>query len=161
MPGDGGAPSVAAMTSTTSGAAPGARARAAVRADDQAWLAFAGVVLAIAGTLNVIYGIGAIDRSTFFVRDAEYVISDLRTWGWVALVLGALQLLAAFSVWAGGQAGRWFGIACASASAVAQLLAIPGHPSLAITLFGVDVLIIYGLAVHGGHGKVNRGEEYR
>ena len=34
-------------------------------------------MLAIAGAVNVIYGIGAIDRSKFFVTDAEYVISDL------------------------------------------------------------------------------------
>jgi hypothetical protein len=147
------------MTSTTSGAAPGARAQAAVHADDRAWLAFASIMLAIAGVLNVVYGIGAIDRSKFFVTDAEYVISDLRTWGWVVLVLGALQVLAAFSIWGGGQYGRWFGIACASANAIAQLLAIPGYPFLAITLFGVNVLIIYGLAVHGGHGNLR--EEYR
>lgn len=151
--------SVAAMTTTTSGAAPGARAAAAVREDDRAWLTFASIMLAIAGALNVIYGIGAIDRSKFFVADAEYVISDLRTWGWVALGLGALQFLAAGSIWAGGQFGRWFGIAAASVNAIAQLLAIPGYPFLAITLFGIDVLIIYGLAVHGGHG--NPREEYR
>jgi hypothetical protein len=146
------------MTSTNIGAAPGARAQAAVRGDDHAWLAFASIMLAIAGALNVIYGIGAIDRSKFFVVDAEYVVSDLRTWGWIVLGLGALQFLAAFSIWGGGQFGRWFGIACASVNGIAQLMAIPGYPLLAITLFGLDVLIIYGLVVHGGHGDER---EYR
>ena len=41
------------------------------------WVTFAAVLLLIAGTLNVIYGIAAIGDSSFFVRDARYIISDL------------------------------------------------------------------------------------
>lgn len=147
------------MTTTSSGAAPNARAQAAVRADDHAWLTFAGILLMIAGVLNVVYGIAAVDRSSFYIADADYVISDLRTWGWVVLGLGALQVLAAFSVWRGGRWGAWFGIVCAMAHAIAQLLTISSSPFLAITLVGIDVLIIYGLSVHGGHG--NEQEGYR
>jgi hypothetical protein len=126
------------------------RAEAAVAQDGQAWILFAGIMLALMGILNLIYGIAAIDRANFYVADANYVFSDLRTWGWVVAVLGGLQLLAAFSVWSGGTYGRWFGVACAGANAIAQLLAIPGYPFLAVTLFGVDILIIYALVAHGG-----------
>jgi hypothetical protein len=132
---------------------PGARAQAAVDQDSEAWVLFAGIMLAILGSINVIYGIAAIDRANFFVEDASFVISDLRTWGWVALVLGALQLFAAFSIWAGGTFGRWFGVAFASLNAIAQLLAIPGYPFLAVTLFGIDVLVIYALVAHGGRAR--------
>jgi hypothetical protein len=107
-------------------------------------------MLMILGVINVIYGIAAIDRANFYIEDAAYVISDLRTWGWVALVLGAMQFLAAFSIWAGGSYGRWFGIACASLNAVAQLLSLPGYPFLALTLLGLDILVIYALVTHGG-----------
>ena len=75
------------------------------------WVMFAGIMLLIAGVLNVIYGIAAIDNSKFFVHatETQYILSGLNTWGWVTLILGALEIVAAFSIWAGGQFGRWFG----------------------------------------------------
>ena len=39
-------------------------------------------MLALAGFLNVIWGIGAIDDSTYFNGDNRFVIfDDLKTWG--------------------------------------------------------------------------------
>jgi len=115
------------------------------------WVVFAGTMLAIVGILNVIYGIAAIDNSTFFVNDAKYVISDLNTWGWVVLITGAAQLLTAFGVWARNTFAKWLGIAFASLNGIGMLLMLPAYPFLSISLFAVDVLIVYGLAVHGGH----------
>ena len=72
------------------------------------WVTFAGVMLFIAGVLNVIYGVAAIGDSGFFAHDQKYILSNLNTWGWVNLVLGALQLFAAFSLWSGGSTeGSW------------------------------------------------------
>ena len=48
------------------------------------------------GTLNVIDGIAAISNSTFFTENARYVISNLNTFGWIVLILGSCQVLAAF-----------------------------------------------------------------
>jgi hypothetical protein len=56
---------------------------------------FAAVLLTVGGVLNVIYGIAAIGNSKFFVGDAHYVFSDLHTWGWIALILGVLEIVAA------------------------------------------------------------------
>lgn len=114
------------------------------------WLLFAGIMLVVAGILNVIYGIAAIDDSSFFVADQKYILSDLNTWGWVTLVLGAVQILAAFSIWAGNQFGRWFGILAASLSAIGALMSIPAYPFWSLAIFAVDILIIYGLAAYGG-----------
>jgi hypothetical protein len=114
------------------------------------WLLFAGIMLLVAGVLNVIYGVAAIGDSSFFVADTKYILSDLNTWGWVMLVLGAVQVIAAFSIWAGSQFGRWFGIAAASLSAIGALLSIPGYPFWSLAIFAVDILIIYGLSAYGG-----------
>jgi hypothetical protein len=43
-----------------------------------------------------------------FAANAHYVFANLRAWGWITLILGALQLLAAAGVWAGNQLARWF-----------------------------------------------------
>jgi hypothetical protein len=137
--------------SYSTGAGPAAATPYEGEATGYGWVVFAGTMLAIVGVLNVIYGIAAIDDSTFFVNDAKYVISDLNTWGWVVLITGALQLLAAFGVWARNTLATWLGIAFASLNAIGMLLMLPAYPFLSIALFAVDVLVVYALAVHGGH----------
>jgi hypothetical protein len=113
------------------------------------WVAFAGVMILIVGSLNVIYGIAAIDKSTFYVQDAKYIVNDLNGWGWFLLVVGAVQCCAGFGIWARAGWARWVGILSASVNAILQLLFIPASPFLALALFAVDILIIYGLVAHG------------
>ena len=113
------------------------------------WVLFAGTMLAMVGTLNVIDGIAAISNSTFFTENARFVISDLNTFGWVVLILGSLQVLAAFGIWARTAGVRWFGVAVASVNAVIQLLFIPAYPFWSLTLFTLDILVIYGLIAYG------------
>ena len=115
------------------------------------WVVFAGTMLMIVGILNVVYGIAAIDNARFFINGAKYVISDLNTWGWVVLITGALQVLVAFGVWARNTLATWAGIAFAGLNAIGVLLMLPAYPFLSVSLFAVDMLVIYALAVHGGH----------
>ena len=119
----------------------------------EGWLLFAAIILAIVGVLNVIYGIAAIGDSSFFVGDTQYILSGLNTWGWVTLILGALQLLACLSVMRGGQFGRWFGILAAGLSAITALLSIPAYPFWSLAVFAIDLMIISGLAVYGGRRR--------
>jgi hypothetical protein len=110
------------------------------------WWVFAGILLLIAGALNVIYGIAAIGNSTYFTASAVYILRDLRTWGWVSLILGLCEWIAAFSLWNGGEYGRWFGIAVAALSAVAVLLTISTYPFASLAIFALSIIIIYKLA---------------
>ena len=120
----------------------------------EGWVLFAGIMVLIAGILNTIYGIAAIDKANFFVEDKKFIISDLATWGWIILIIGVIQLIAAFSIWAGGEFGRWVGIIGASLSAIGALLSIPGYPFFSLAVFAIDLLIIYGLAAYGGRAEV-------
>lgn len=114
------------------------------------WVVFAGIMLLIAGVLNLIYGIAAVGDSKFFVHETQYILSGLNTWGWVTIVIGALEILAAFSIWSGGGFGRWFGIFAASISAIGALMSMPAYPFWSLAIFAIDILIIYGLAAYGG-----------
>jgi hypothetical protein len=109
------------------------------------WALFAGTMLAITATLNVIYGIGAINDANFYVHDARYVISGLNAWGWILLIGGAIQFCAAVSIFGGTSWGRWVGVASASLNSIGQLLFLPSAPFLSLALFAVDIAIIYGL----------------
>jgi hypothetical protein len=110
------------------------------------WWIFAGILLSIAGVLNVIWGIAAISDSTFFVKDAAYVISGLNTWGWVTLIIGVLELAAVGSLFAGGGFGRWMGIFAAALSAIGSLLSIDAYPFWSLSVFALSIIIIYQLA---------------
>ena len=50
---------------------------------------FASILLFIVGILNVIYGFGALDDANVFVNDTRLVFSDLNTYGWILIILGA------------------------------------------------------------------------
>ena len=41
----------------------------------------AATLLLIVGTLNVIYGIGALDDANIFVNDKRYILTNLNTMG--------------------------------------------------------------------------------
>ena len=117
------------------------------------WLLFAGIMLMVVATLNIIYGIAAIGDSKFFIADQKYILSNLNTWGWITLILGIIQVLAALSIWAGNQFGRWFGIAGATLSAIGALLSSPAYPFWSLAIFTLDILVIYGLAAYGGQHR--------
>jgi hypothetical protein len=117
------------------------------------WVTFAGVMLLIAGVLNIIYGIAAIGDSSFFVNDTRYIFSGLHTWGWVTLILGVIQLFAAFSLWGGGLYGRIVGIGAAGLSAIAALLSIPAYPLWSLAIFAIDIVIIHQIATRGTEGR--------
>jgi hypothetical protein len=110
------------------------------------WWVFAGVLLLVAGVLNIIYGIAAIGNSKFFAANATYIISGLHTWGWVTLILGVIELFAAFSLFAGGNFGRWMGILVGSLNAIAALLALSAAPFWSLAVFALSIIIVYKLA---------------
>src|SRR3954452_9931201 len=144
---------VAPMAATTTGG-PSTSSRPAAYEPEPTgygWVIFAGSMLALVGTLNFIYGIAAISNSKFYARDVTYVVASLNTWGWVLLVLGTVQFLAAFAIFTGSEVGRWIGILSAAGNAIVQMLVLPAYPFLALALFTIDILVIYGLVAHGGH----------
>src|SRR6266550_8104822 len=114
------------------------------------WVTFASVMLGVAGVWNSIDGILAIADSRVYTDHAVLVFSSLSTWGWIVLILGILQLVAAGALVGGSEFGRWFGIGAAGLNAIGQLLFVPAYPWWAIAMFTLDILIIYALAVYAG-----------
>lgn len=112
--------------------------------------AFAAVLLLIAGTLNIIYGIGALDSANIFANDTRYIFTDLNTMGWVLIVLGVIQLGGGFSLLSGNTYGRVIGIVGATLGAIGALLSIGGaNPWWSLAIFALCVYIIQGILVFG------------
>ena len=111
---------------------------------------FAATLLLIAGTLNIIYGIGAIADANFYTATGtHYVFGTLHTWGWITLILGIIQLTASFSLFGGGAYGRVIGIAGATLGAIGALLAIGTVPFWSLGVFAICLWVAYGLIVYG------------
>ena len=110
----------------------------------------AATLLLIAGTLNIIYGIGALDDANIFVNDKRYIFTNLNTMGWVLIVLGLIQLTGGFSLMSGNTYGRVIGIAAGSLGAIGALLAIGGaYPWWNLAIFALCVWVVFGLIVYG------------
>jgi hypothetical protein len=118
---------------------------------------FVAILLAIAGSLNVIYGIAAISNANFFVGETHYVFASVHTWGWITLLLGIIEMIAAGSLVLGSTFGRVFGILAASLGAIGALLAVGGaYPFWSLGVFALCVICIHGLVVYGEDDKVSR-----
>jgi hypothetical protein len=115
---------------------------------------FASVLLVIVGCFNLVYGIAAVANSHVFTANAHYVFGDLRSWGWIMLIIGVPQLLAAAGVLAGNQLARWFGVAVLGLSAIDQMSFIPAYPFWSLMIIAVDVVALYGLCAYGSRANL-------
>lgn len=114
------------------------------------WWVFAGILLGIAGFLNVVWGIAGISNSKFFTQSSVYVVSSLHTWGWITLILGVIELTAGFSLFGGGAYGRVIGIVAATFGAIGALLGVAGaYPFWSLGVFALCVIVLHGLVVYG------------
>jgi len=116
---------------------------------------FASILLVVIGCFNLIYGIAAIAQSHVFVANAHYVFGSQRSWGWITLIIGILQLLAAVGVLAGNQAARWFAVAMLGLNAIDQMLFIQAYPFWSVLIIAMDIIALYGLVAYGSRANLD------
>jgi hypothetical protein len=121
---------------------------------------FAGILLLLVGTINIIYGIGALDDANVFVNDTRFILTNLNTLGWVLIILGVIQLTGGFSLIAGNTYGRVIGIIAGSFGALGALLSIGGsRPWWSLCVFALCVYVVYGIVVFGQDERAVRADE--
>lgn len=121
------------------------------------WVYFAGLLMILAGTFQVIAGLVALFKDTvFLVAPENLLVFDYSQWGWVHLAIGLVLFFSAFSVFSGGTWGRVFGSLLAGLSAIANFAFITAYPLWSIVVITLDVLIIYALMVHGREVRLDR-----
>ena len=116
---------------------------------------FAAVLLVVVGFFNIIYGIAAIANSHVFVANAHYVFANQRAWGWITLIIGVLQLIAAGGIVTGNQLARWFAVAVVGLNAIDMMFFIPAYPFWALIIIAIDVVALYGLCVYGSRANLD------
>ena len=116
---------------------------------------FAAVLLFVVGCFNMIQGIAAVANIHVFHAHAHYVFANLRAWGWITLIVGILQLLAAGGVLTGNPLARWFAVVVVGLNALDQMLSVPAYPFWSLTIIAMDVVALYGLCAYGTYDLTN------
>ena len=111
---------------------------------------FAATLLLIVGTINIVYGIGALGNANIFHNGQRFVFSDLNTMGWVLIVLGIVQLAGGLSLINGNTFGRIIAIVGAGLGALGALFSISGpNPWWSLAVFALCIYVIHGIFVYG------------
>ena len=113
------------------------------------WVAFAGVLLLIIGTLSLILGFAALGNSHFIATHPRYILGSLHDRGWVGVIIGLLAFAAGFGVFVNNQLSRWGGVVVLTVAAIAELLMIQSYPFWSLSMFALCILAMYGLIAHG------------
>ena len=111
------------------------------------WVTFVASYLAIAGVLNVLWGVAALAEKRNFAEDG-LIWSTLSTWGWIVLIVGAVQLVGAFLVISRRTAGPVVAASLAFVGLLANFLSIGAYPIWSVILLVVNALILWAATVH-------------
>ncbi len=114
------------------------------------WVVFAGVMMILLGCFNAIEGLGALLNGNWLAANTTRSIRvDYAAWGWTWLLFGCIVAAAGFGVLRGKPWARVVGVIVAALNAVAQLVFIPAYPFWALSIMVVDIIVIWGLTLHG------------
>ena len=114
------------------------------------WVVFAGTMMIIAGSLNLLYGIIAALNDDWVVwQNSNAVLLDLSQWGWIHIILGLVVLACGIGVFSGNILARTVGVILAGISLIVNFFYIPVFPLWALIVVTIDALVIWALTAHG------------
>lgn len=112
-------------------------------------VAFAAGLVAFAACYNLVAGVALIARANDFGATPQYLLGNLRTWGFVTLLIAILQFGTACGIAIGGQRARWFGVVLLLLNAIGQISGLPGYPFWFLVVTAVGMVVLCGLAIYG------------
>lgn len=124
------------------------------------WIAFAGILLMLSGInqfLNGLWALNASDRVTSAFQDTLlFSDTNLDTWGWIYVVVGAIVALAGLCVFWRIQWARWVGIIVASIGAITAFFWLfnPNFWVPALVSIILNVLVLHALTAYGDKEEV-------
>ena len=116
------------------------------------WLFFAGTILGLAGLMRVVDALWAFGYDGALPENlTDGVIGEnLNNYAWVWLGVGLVLIVASLLLQIRSQFARWIGMIAAAILALTAMTWMPYYPVWALTYVGMAMLVLYGLAKHGG-----------
>jgi vacuolar-type H+-ATPase subunit I/STV1 len=129
-----------------------ARARERAQERNAGWIRFATLMLVTIGVFQIVTGLSALLRKGTFLVPQDRLVLDVGypTWGWFYIVLGVLAFAAAAGLQQRRSWARLAGVVLAVVSAVGNIGFLPVRPFTSAAVILLNVLVIYGITVHGG-----------
>ena len=121
------------------------------------WLTFSGSLLIVVGFFHLVAGLVALFKpSVFLATQNQLVVFNYNQWGWTHIIFSIVLFATAAALFSGRLWARIVTIGLATLSAIANFGFITAYPLWSIMIIALDILVIYGVAMHGS--EVNEYE---
>jgi hypothetical protein len=111
------------------------------------WVTLAAILVLVVGGYNIIWGYAALDKKELFDPHG-LIYSNLDFWGVFYIVIGALQVLSAFLLFARRPSGLVLTVMGASLNLLMAFFALLANSDWAFAIIAFDVIILWSLLAH-------------
>lgn len=111
------------------------------------WITFAGTYLVIAGALNLIWGVTALANASYF-REDGLLYENVTFWGWIAVIVAAVQILGGALVFTQRVGGMLMAIVLAMAGILLNFTSIGAYPVWSSIAIVCSMLVLWAVTVH-------------
>ena len=114
------------------------------------WIAFAGWLMILIGSLDFFEGLIAVIRGNYYVLSPEQIIVfNTTTWGWLTMIWGVVVFLVGLGLLGGAGWARWFTIIAGIIGVIGQLgwLGASAYPLWALTVLTLYIVVLYAVIV--------------
>ncbi|GIH27406.1 hypothetical protein Aph01nite_57160 [Acrocarpospora phusangensis] len=113
------------------------------------WLGFAGIIGITVGIFNIIGGLVALFRSSYYIANSsgQILLWNFTAWGVIWLIVGIVQVVAGFGILAGKMWARTLGIVMAGLAMLGQFAFAAAFPLWSIIAIALCLFVIYALVV--------------
>jgi len=119
------------------------------------WVAFAAVMLMIAGGMNIIQGVVSLTDDSYYLAAPDGLAVNLSytTLGWLQVGLGIVLLAIGLGMLRGARVALVLGAIIAGVSAIGNLATIAAYPLWGVVLVAFNIIVIYAIFSHGREMK--------
>jgi hypothetical protein len=111
------------------------------------WITFAGTYLVVSGAFNLIWGVTALVQKEYF-REDGLVFADMQFWGWIAVVVAAIQILGGALIFMRKVGGMIMGLVLGGCGVLFNFLSIGAYPVWSSIAIGCSLLVLWAVTVH-------------
>jgi hypothetical protein len=112
------------------------------------WTRFAGVYIGLTGLLNLLWGVTALSKKSYF-DESGIAWLHLDTWGWIAIIVAGLQLLTAVVLYLRQSVGIFMGLTLAMVTIFVHFLTFGAYPAWSAFALAGNALVIWAVTAHG------------
>jgi hypothetical protein len=111
------------------------------------WRLFAGLILMIAGVMQILNGLWALDAQDSAI-DAVFWNDNIEAWGWFYLVVGIVVAVTGLFILRRAYWATTVGIAIGCIGAIINIFWIFSYPLASVVLITLNLLVVYGLTTY-------------